>query len=162
MAHASYTNDTNVYTVHTISEYNNTDAEDALLLVNYDVDDVEAYKSAMKDSVQQGLAYEIYKDAERVGYVYNRMVGDVYTGCSINIQDYEAMAIAFKHMFEVCDKHKIVFKPHGGNVHMFKGLLSGTALRTYNNGKDTVSVLRKDVEEKGYKVFMYMGLKEVV
>lgn len=163
MGLASYTNGNDIFTVNKIETYEpiERDSAEALSLVNYDVDSEEEYKLAMQESVNQRLAYEVIKNDTRVGYVYNRIVDGVYYGSCINVIGFEAMVIALKTMFEIHDSHKIVFKPHGGNLNLFKSLVLGQTIRAWHNGKETVSVMKDVVLSRGEKAFSYLGLKEL-
>jgi hypothetical protein len=158
----SYTDGNNTYTVRPITDtiMLDIDAHAALAIVNYD-NPIEQYREMMLTSIQQELAYEVWKNNERVGYVYNVVKDDVYTGASINVKGYEAMAIVMKHMFEIYDSHKIVFHPHSTGIDAFKSMLLGTSIRNMHNGSNEVVILKKDVYEKGCKVFTYLELKEI-
>lgn len=161
MAHASYINGNDRYEVRFIEDYSmiDTDADEALKLVDYDVEDIDEYKAMMKQSVDQKLAFDIWCNCVRTGYVYNRLDGYNYLGCSINVNYTMSMILAFKTMFEICDIHKIVFQPHGGNISKFKSLIYGPSYRLYNNGKKTVTILKEDVYKKGYEMFHYLGME---
>lgn len=164
MVLASYTNGKHTYTVNLITtkEKIPSDSAEALELVNHDIESIEEYVNAMNQSVEQGLAYEIHRGTERLGYVYNRNVDGVYYGASINVKGFEAMAIALKTMFEINKTaHKIVFKPHGNNIMQFKGMIKGQSIRAWHNGKQTVSILRSEVEPIGERVFNYLGLEKI-
>lgn len=161
MEAVSYTNGSDIYTVKPIVGYGtvDADADNALNLVDYDIESIDDYKNAMKDSVDQGLAYDAWKNDERIGYVYNRIVGHLYVGCSIYSTSLISMILLFKTMFEMHDANKIVFQPHGNNISKFRSLILGTSYRLYNNGANTVTILKKDVETKGRAIFKYLGLK---
>jgi hypothetical protein len=162
MEAVSYTDGNDIYTVKPITDtiMLGADAEAALEIVGYD-NPTELYKEAMLESILQGLAYEIWKNDGRVGYIYNAVIDEKYIGISINVKGYEAMAIAMKHMFEINDSHKIIFHPHSIGVGAFKSMLLGTSIRNMHNGKNEVVILKKDIVYKGHKVFHYLGLREI-
>jgi hypothetical protein len=158
MAVASYICECNIYTVTLIDDINKIESDmESVKDVISDTDPIE-YKANMIESVRQGLAYEIYKNEDRVGFVYNKVDGNEYQGCSINIIDTIAMLIALKTMFEIYDNHKISFNPHTTNIRDFKGMAYGPDIRVYYTTKDPL-VLRRDIlEEKGLKLFKYLGI----
>lgn len=160
MVHASYRSSTDLYEVRMITTQTKINADvDTVRDVIKDTSIVK-YKEAMKESVRQKLAYAVWKNGERVGFVYNRIEGYRYLGCSINILDHIAMILAMKTMFEICDKHKIEFAPHTGNLKYFKSMLLGHSIRGWHQGeRDSVVVMREDVESKGLKMFKYLGLE---
>ena len=163
MVAVSYTNGSDTYLVQPILDVlsKRADAIAALALVGNDTP-LDKYENAMKQSIEQRLAYEIYKNDTRVGYVYNRVENNTYYGACINVKGFEAMAIAMKHMFEIYDSHKIVFSPHTHNLKSFKSMIKGSIIRAWHNGRKTVSILREDIVPQGIKVFNYLRLREII
>lgn len=123
-----------------------------------DADPVE-YRDNMAESVQQGLAYEIYKNEDRVGFVYNRVEYGEYMGASIYITDTLAMLIALKTMFEIYDYHKITFVPHEDNLKYFKAMAYGPDIRVYHETGNHLVIRREDLETKGLRLFKYFGIE---
>lgn len=161
MVHASYTCDSVVYTVKFITT---TDyiMEDMLEVSEHIIDtDPDIYRIYMMDSVAQGLAYDIWRDGVRVGFVYNRMEGVKYMGASIHITDSIAMLIALKTMFEIKDVHKISFFPHKSNLKYFKSMARGCDIRTYHTTGKPLPILRENMEANGRKLFSYLGIEAV-
>jgi hypothetical protein len=158
MAVASYTCDGDIYTVMLIDDISKIESDmESVKDVISDTDPIE-YKANMVESIRQGLAYEIYKNEDRVGFVYNKVDGYKYQGCSINITDTIAMLIALKTMFEIHDSHKISFNPHTTNIRDFKSMAYGPDIRVYYTTKEPLVLRRDMLEEKGLKLFKYLGI----
>jgi hypothetical protein len=159
MAVASYICESNIYTVILIDNLNKIESDmESVKDVISDTDLIE-YKANMVESIRQGLAYEIYKNEDRVGFVYNKVDGYEYQGCSINIVDTIAMLIALKTMFEIYDSHKISFNPHATNIRDFKGMAYGPDIRAHYTTKNPLVLRREMLEEKGLKLFKYLGIE---
>jgi hypothetical protein len=159
MAVASYICEGNIYTVTLIDDTNKIESDmESVKDIISDTDPIE-YKANMIESVRQGLAYEIYKNENRVGFVYNKVDGYEYQGCSINILDTISMLIALKTMFEIYDSHKISFNPHTTNIRDFKSMAYGPDIRVYYTTKEPLVLRRAMLEEKGLKLFKYLGIE---
>lgn len=160
---ATYLGNDSIYEVKEILDNTvvKVDAVESLALVDYNVESVEAYECNMDLSIEQKLAFDVYKNNQRIGYVYNIIDNEVYIGCSIHLVDTIGMLLAFKTMFEICDKHRIIFAPHGNNINMFKSLVYGPSYRMYNNGSNTVTILKDDMVSKGQRMFKYLGIEEI-
>lgn len=160
MVAVSYTKDSITYTVRGITDPAQVEIDVLEVLSSIGDTDLIAYKNRMYKSIEQGYAFEILKDTQRVGFVYNIVINDRYYGASINVTDTIGMLIAFKTMFEICDFHKIEFSPHYGNVKDFKSLIRGDILRVfYNKGRTMVAIIRDDVVPLGLKLFKYFGIE---
>lgn len=122
----------------------------------------EEYIEAMHDSVMQGLAYTVVKNGERVGFVYNRMKNGEYYGASICIWDQVGMFLCMRHMFEICDAHKITFIPHGDNWKYFKSMVHGSKLRMLHNGDNVVTITKENASKEGERLYRYFGIEKIV
>ena len=148
------------YYVKSIKDYSYIATDTYQIIDAIEDTDIAKYKANMKLSVDQELAYSIYKDTERVGYVYNYTIDKAYYGASINIQNPVAMILGLKTMFEIYDSHKISFVPHKNNLKYFKSLALGSSIREYHNYNTPVAILRDALLTKGRKAFFYMKIEE--
>lgn len=158
MDHVSYISEGNIYEVRKVTEYAQADVDlfDVLELVKGT--DLDKYVSRMYESVDQGYAFRVYKNGLKCGFVYSYMKDGKYLGASIKLNGAVPMVVGLKHVFDICDWHKIEFMPHG-DVSQFKSMLTGSSIRTYNSHGSMVKILRKDVVEAGYKVFRYLNIE---
>jgi len=160
MVHASYTCDGDLYRVEMITDTSMIDADMATVGDVIDDIDPEVYRDNMVASVYQDMAYCIYKNDVRIGFVYNRVERYRYFGASIWMKDTIGMIIAMKTMFEVCDNHKIEIVPHEGCIIDYISMASGTSIRTYHCGtRDAIVFLRDELVPKGEKLFKYFGIQ---
>jgi len=117
------------------------------------------YRDNMVASVYQDMAYCVYKNDVRIGFVYNRVEKYRYFGASIWMKDTIGMIIAMKTMFEVCDNHKIELVPHEGGMKDFLSMATGTSIRTYHTrNRDAIVFLKEDLAPKGERLFKYFGI----
>lgn len=158
MDHVSYISDTSIYEIVKVKEYvqADEDVEDVMYLI--EGTNIEAYKINMYKSIDQGYAFRIYEDGVKKGFIYSYKEDGKYLGGSILLKGAIPMALGLKHVFDICDWHKIQFLPHGDTAQ-FKSMLTGTSLRVHNSLGGYVSILRKDVAEAGYKIFRYFNLQ---
>lgn len=161
MVHASYKSNTDIYEVRMITTEDMIDTDMRSVSETIQDTDPIVYRENMVESITQSLAYDIWKNGTRVGFVYNRVDGYRYLGCSINIWDHIGMLLAMKTMFEICDKHKIEFAPHTGNLKWFKSMVQGAKLFEYNNGGTCIPILKRDVEANGVRMFKYLGIEKL-
>lgn len=122
--------------------------------------DVQEYKSAVLDSIDQELAYSVYKDEERVGFVYNRVYDNKYYCASIRIDDPIAVVVALRSMFEIANYTKILFLPHNDNLKYFKSMIDGHVIRAFHSGLPSVSITKKRMWDEGVRLFKYFGLEK--
>lgn len=162
MEAVSYTKDNHRYDVIPITDESYINADMQTVATEIQDTDPAAYRANMQLGVQQGLAYSIFRDGIRIGFVYNRIENNRYYGSSIFIdRDLAGMIVAFKSMFEICDKHKIEFVPHTGNLHYFKSMIDGSTLRLFHNGAPTVTIMRDKMIADGYRAFHYLGIQQL-
>lgn len=159
MDHASYTCDGLTYRVSFIEDTSSIDSDIATVIDTVQDTDIDVYRSNMVMSVEQHLAYCIYKNDVRVGFVYNRVENGLYLGSSINITDTIAMLIALKTMFEIYDYHKIQFVPHNRDIRMFKSMAYGPDIRSYYSSNEYLVIRREDIEKNGLRLFKYLGIQ---
>lgn len=162
MVLASYTNKRNLFIVVAVTDptFVEEDYETVKDLITDT--DMELYKQKMYQSVEQGLAYRVYKDNVLTGFVYNIIHNGKYYGASIKVVDIESTLIALKTMFDIVDYHKIEFLPHTHSLQMFKSMIRGTVIRTFHNrGRGTLSILRSDIVPLGERLFKYFQLEEL-
>ena len=160
MADMKFKQDANIYEIVPITSYKFIYEDLAKVIDMIGNTLVSDYITNMRQSVDQGLAYDIRKNGERVGFVYNREENGRYYGASIYVWDSVAMFLAMKHMFEISDKHKITFIPHGDNWKYFKSMIDGRKIRMFYSGANDVTITR-DIVDKAYgiKMFRYLGLE---
>ena len=159
MDHASYICDGITYRVSYIEDTSSIDDDIATVIDTIQDTDIDVYRANMVKSVEQHLAYCIYKNDIRVGFIYNRIEGDLYLGASINITDTIAMLIALKTMFEIYDSHKIQFVPHNRDIRMFKSMAYGPDIRSYYSSDGYLVIRRADIENNGKRLFNYLGIE---
>lgn len=158
MDHVSYISDGDIYEIRKVKEYSKADIDVFDVLELIEGTDLDEYVQRMYKSIDQGYAFRVYKNGLKVGFVYSYMKDGHYLGASIRLKGAVAMAIGLKHVFDICDWHKIEFMPHG-DVSQFKSMLTGSSIRVYNSHGSMVKILRKDVVEAGYTVFRYLGIE---
>jgi len=147
------------YTVLPITDTAGIDSDIATIITEIDNVDMEEYKANMIESVAQGLAYAVYRGEDRVGFVYNKVNGNRYLGCSIHIWDHVAMLIAMKTMFEIHNSHKIEFSPHSKNMKYFMSLLYAPSVRKHYVDGSPLVVLRDPLVSKGKDLFKYYSIE---
>ena len=121
----------------------------------------EVYKAAMYEAVVQGLAYEVTKEDEYVGHFYGSVVDDTYYGNSLYCEhDAVGMVLVLKHIFEIVGSRLVIkFAPHGiEGLARFISLATGPSIRIWHNSKQYVVVTKKDIYEKGEKMYNYLGI----
>lgn len=151
-----------MYEIRPIDTYDMIDTDMMSVLDTIGDTDINLYMQNMRAGVDQGKAYDIWKDGTRVGFVYNREEDGMYYGSSINIWDHIGMILGMKHMFEISDKHKIVFVPHGDNWKYFKSMVQGNKLRMLYNGGNSVTILRDEIAGKyDSKLMKYLQIEVV-
>lgn len=123
----------------------------------------EMYKANMLKACEQRLAICVKEEDVLVGFMYNYIEDYSYIGASIVSTTPISTLLLFKTVFEINNKsHKINFVPHNDNsVKKFMSILYGPSIRRYKHGKGFVTVLRSEMEEKGHRIFTYLGLEEV-
>ena len=121
---------------------------------------LDTYKENMVKAIEQKLAFSIYRDSTRVGFVYNYVEDFKYIGASIWIHsDMVSMLVGLRTIFEISDAHKLVFVPHKEGIRYFKSMVKGSSIRAnYKTGSPLV-VLRDVVYNKGFKMFKYLGIE---
>ena len=158
----SYKRGSTSYTVEPIDSYDMIDRDISVVIDLIEGTPLDGYRSNMETSVDQGLAYAIFKDNLRIGFVYNRVEAGAYLGSSIFInKDLVAMNLAMKTMFEIYDARSIRFTPHQDNLRYFKSMVRGTSIRAYYSGVPYVTIIRDDIIAKGKEMFFYLGLEVV-
>ena len=159
MQAVSYTRGSDIYEVKPITDIACMGQDMASVSDVIQDTDPDYYKANMLDSVAQGLAYDIWKNGERVGFVYNKIENDQYYGCSIKIWDHIGMLIGLKHMFDICDKHKISFAPHENNLKDFISMAAGASIRLWHTtDTSTVFILRDEIYPRGERIMKYLGV----
>ena len=156
---ASYICDGIVYTVKLIGDEGQVPKDIEKVLHLIDDTDPLVYANNMIESVHQGLAYELYKENDRMGFVYNRIEDGNYYGASICIDDTICMLIALKTMFELYETHKISFMPHTTNLQCFKAMAYGPDIRMHYSAGNPLIIRRDELEQKGLKLFRYFGIE---
>lgn len=155
----SYIRGDDKYTIEPIVDVSQVDLDMATVMDVIQDTDLDYYRDNMLMSIDQNLSYAIFKNGERVGFVYNRLEDNLYIGCSINIWDHVAMIVGLKHIFDICDKHKIVFAPHTINMKDFVSMATGTSIRIFNTtDTSTVTILRDDIYPRGARILKYLGV----
>jgi len=162
MLHVSYTNKQGAqYTVHKIEDLNQIDLDIAevedKLIDTY----LPLYKKNMVTSLEQGLAFAIFKEDKRIGFVYMLVKDNMYIGVSIHLEkDVTGMLIGLRTIFEIYDAHKIKVTPHPGGLKYFLSMATGSSIRAYHTHGSPLTILREDIYEKGKKMFKYLGLTD--
>lgn len=163
MVHASYTCKGNTYTVEIISNEDMIDTDIQSVVHLIEGTDIDKYRTKMVESVEQGLAFAVFKNGERVGFMYNKETHKGYYGCSINIPDNVALMIAMKTVFELSGKHKIQFTPHGkASLKAFISMAKGHNIRAYHSGSPYITIVKSYIEPKTKKLFPYLGIEEII
>lgn len=136
--------------------------EDMLSVIDIVSDtDLVQYKSAMEDSIKQKLAYSVYENGARVGFVYNRVFKGKYYGASIYIKGVIPVIVALRSMFEIADFKSISFIPHKNNLKYFKSMIEGHNIRAYHSGIPTITIKKERMWNNGVKLFSYFGLEKI-
>lgn len=158
MDHVSYIDDDSIYEIRKVISpiYADEDVQDVMHLI--EGTDIYKYKDNMYTSIHQGYAFRVYKDGVKKGFVYNYMKDGKYYGGSILLKGTVVMALGLKHVFDICDYHKIEFQPHG-DIAQFKSMLTGTSIRIHHSTGKPVTILRKDIMEAGYAIFKYLNIR---
>ena len=162
MGHASYIQESDVYEVRYITEDTSIDTDIEVVLPAITDTAIEVYRANMAESVNQGLAYAIYKNNTKVGFVYNYIRESKYYGASIYIPGSVVTCLGLKTMFEICDNHKIQFVPHANNLSGFLPMATGENIRAYHSGKPFISVTKKYMYPRVKKLYHYLNIQETV
>ena len=121
--------------------------------------DPDEYKSAMEKSVEQELAFSVYVEDTRVGFVYCYKEDFKYIGASLYIHhNLISVLVALRTIFEMSDSHKLVFTPHEDGLQYFKSMCTGPSIRAYHAVGSPVTVLRSSIYAKGERLFSYLGI----
>lgn len=163
MVAASYIRGSTKYSVEPITTYEMIDHDIGMVLELIEGTPLDKYRHNMEVSVDQRLAYAVFKGTERVGFVYNRVEGNKYYGSSIYVwKDLVAMMVAMKTMFEIAPYKKITFVPHKDNLKYFKSMIAGDKIRAYHSGKTTVTIVGDKLMAEGPRLFEYLGIEVIV
>lgn len=158
---AKYFVNNNIYNINKIIDVIEIDKDLEEVLDAITDTPLDKYKENMIKSVQQELAFSIYKDNIKIGFVYNYMEDFKYIGASMYIHtDIIATLLAFKTIFDINDTHKLSFIPHQDGIKYFKSIVLGDSIRAYHKIGSPVVVLRSTIYEKGFKMFKYLGIKK--
>lgn len=163
MTHASYTCRGDIYTVEIMPSGYMIDADIASVAHLIGDTDPNEYRDQMVESVEQKLAFAVFKNGTRVGFMYNKETHKGYYGCSINIPDNVALMVGMKTIFELSSKHKIQFKPHGKeSLKAFMSMAKGHNIRAYHSGSPYITIVKDYILPKTKKLFPYFGIEEIV
>lgn len=159
MAVVSYTRGNDKYTIEPITDTTQASLDmDTVRHVIWDTDESE-YLRYMFISIKQQLAYALFKNGERVGFVYNMIQDGEYITCSIHIWDPIAMILGVRHIFDIHDSHKVKFAPHADNLKDFISMAAGPSIRIFHTtGIPTVYMLRSELYPKGERMLKYLGV----
>lgn len=152
-----YTHEDNEYLVITITEFCQEDFTKAIEKLGYEP---VGYKANMLQAIEDKLAFAIYKNEEKVGYIYNIDSDGRYISVSFNIWDDIALHIALKTLFEISSANLIRVYPHEGFLFL-KSVFNSASLRMYNSGiKHHAVIIKDEIWETGVKLFRYLGIKD--
>ena len=162
MVPVSYIKGSTRYNVQPITTYEMIEHDIGMVLELIEGTSISEYRYNMEVSVDQGLAYAVFKGTERLGFVYNRVENNKYYGSSIFIhKDVIGLMVALRTMFEIVDYKKIEFAPHKDNLKYFKSMIAGDKIRAYHSGKPTVTITKERMWDEGVRLFKYFGLERV-
>lgn len=159
MEAVSYIYKDDTYTLTPILNSNYIDED--YLTVREEVYDTpeNVYKDNMLKAVSQGLAFSVYKNTKRIGFVYNYIEDYKYLGACIWLKnDYIGSLVALKTIFDITDAHKLSFTPHYNGIMYFKSMITGSDIRAFYSGQPYVSIIKSNVVAKGEKIFKYLGI----
>lgn len=161
MDHVSYTNGKHTYSIVPITDDSFIDSD--MIKVDHLLGGMNRvkYREAMVDSINQGLAYSVYEDDKRKGFVYNRVYKGAYYGASINIEGTIPLMIALRSMFDGVPYRKIAFVPHKDNFKYFKSMIAGDKIRAYHSGIPTITISKEKLTAQGYRLFKYFDIRRV-
>lgn len=162
MVHALYRNNEDIYIVEILEDYSHIDEDATLATTDVQGVDLDEYKSRMRDSVDQRLAYHVKKNGARIGLAYSRMSEIGYEGCSIYCKgDLIATMVLLRTMFEICDYHKIQIYPHEGTIHNFISMVTADSIREYHQLNKPLVIVKKDILQQGEKLFKYLNIEKL-
>lgn len=161
MVHAVYKCNNDIYTIIIISDTSYIDEDISSVSAMITDTDLAIYKENMVQSVSQKLAFSVFKNDIRIGFMYNRLDVHVYKGASVRLTDPIGVLLGMKTVFELLDTHKITFIPHAGGIKNFLSLVYGPDIREYYSGAKDLVVRRVYIEPKGLQMYKYLGIEKI-
>lgn len=150
---------TDVYRIKPITDPADvlTDYEKVRSLVTDTPED--EYKEDMYESINQGLAFSVWKNDLRVGCEYNTYRDYRYFGECFYMLGRIPMIIGLYEAFQIHDNHKIEFAPHEDTLKYFISAAIGHSIRGWHQGeRDAIALVRDDFIPKVELCLQYLGV----
>ena len=140
---------------------NEAEIEKDLEVITIPISNVIEYRKRMCLSVDQQLAYRVYKDGVSLAFMYNYKKDKKYFSASIYSNDKVAFILLLKTVFELNNSYCIFVNPHEGFVNKYKSFFSQTSLRRWYTAKQPIPIYKTRLWAIGEKLFYYLGIEHV-